>query len=521
MKNTTYIRKNISAITFTITAVLMLTQLPLINQTRAVCNPPDGDNYGISLSLLDGSNPAAKGTELKFEAVPDNTDYAGEFTWTIPVTNEYDEKDTNVKESTKTVTAENVGEEQTVKVHFDPNDPVTGSADATMDMKVVEMASLKAEDNSGSGNSAETTEPTDPKTLYIPYTEDDSGYSTTDITITAAPEPDGDFPEEYPEWGLNGPSGAAGLPDNPGKEFTYTIDAPGSYKFTAKCGNELTVEVIVFKIQMDVKRIENTDGSRKYVAATLDDPWFMFSEADREVKIGFSVTPSESVEGEYGYQIGILEDPRYTQGLGEIKASTFGDGNYGEVKYVGLPEQKADLQPIQGPDMDTMSVQVAAFKDGGRQASNIISVNEVSTQVANYSTFQYIVNEKGDYEEAIDFILWKYDWIDITPIGTRADLRYGGVDNKYGNSYRIGLWIEIYKPAFTSENICASVIIHELNHIENHTLTGVGPEEDAYRCEYENAYRTGVEKNWIDDNWDYQEGGDRPDSTYNGYSDND
>ena len=44
MKNTTYIRKNISAITLTITAVLMLTQLPLIHQTRAVCNPPEGES---------------------------------------------------------------------------------------------------------------------------------------------------------------------------------------------------------------------------------------------------------------------------------------------------------------------------------------------------------------------------------------------------------------------------------------------------------------------------------------------
>jgi len=118
---------------------------------------------------------------------------------------------------------------------------------------------LKAEDNSDSGNSAETTEPTDPKTLYIPYTEDDSGYSTTEITLTAAPEPDGEFPEEYPAWTLDKPSGSDSLPEGPGKEFTYTAQEPGEYKFTAKCGNELTVEVVAVEVDLDVD--SDNDGT--------------------------------------------------------------------------------------------------------------------------------------------------------------------------------------------------------------------------------------------------------------------
>jgi len=188
MKNTTYIRKNISAITFTITAVLMLTQLPLINQTRAVCNPPSGVTYGISLSLLDGSNPAVKGSELTFEAVPDNTLYAGTFTWTVPVTSASVYDDTNVIESTKTVTADNVGEKHTVKVKFDPDDPeVKGTADATMDMKVVDFQ-LNMTDSNGRESASAMLE-VKPESLQ-----------GETITCELVSDASWSFPSNYPKW---------------------------------------------------------------------------------------------------------------------------------------------------------------------------------------------------------------------------------------------------------------------------------------------------------------------------------
>ena len=46
-------------------------------------------------------------------------------------------------------------------------------------IKLVEVDSLRVEDGSDSGNYAETTEPDDPKTIYVPYTVDENGESTT------------------------------------------------------------------------------------------------------------------------------------------------------------------------------------------------------------------------------------------------------------------------------------------------------------------------------------------------------
>ena len=247
MKNTTYSRTNISAITLTITAVLMLTQLPLINQTRAVCNPPPQCKIVPSISPdpppaicvgetqdFYGSYNSSVETFLSWTGTDDKSGEGGDVTWSWD------------KPGDKTIE---------LKAEHEAG----CSATCSVAQSVVEVGSLKAEDNSDSGNSAETTTPSNPQTLYIPYTEDDSGYSTTEITLTAAPEPDGEFPEEYPAWTLDKPSGSDSLPEGPGKEFTYTAQEPGEYKFTAKCGNELTVEVVAVEVDLDVD--SDNDGT--------------------------------------------------------------------------------------------------------------------------------------------------------------------------------------------------------------------------------------------------------------------
>jgi len=77
-------------------------------------------------------------------------------------------------------------------------------------------------------------------------------------------------------------------------------------------------------------------------------------------------------------------------------------------------ELKSDLKPIAGPDKDDIiAIYVGAFFGNGREFANVIHKVDDGKGWASIrvrSVFQYLVN-KGEYEKAIDFVLWKYSGV--------------------------------------------------------------------------------------------------------------
>ena len=116
------------------------------------------------------------------------------------------------------------------------------------------------------------------------------------------PEPDGEFPEEYPAWTLEKPSGSDSLPEDPGKEFTYTAQEPGSYKFTAKCGNELTVDVVAVEVKFNnvwernldpLDENDNLAGYDKCIAVEHDNSGDDAGELDLEDEDYLKIIPDD------------------------------------------------------------------------------------------------------------------------------------------------------------------------------------------------------------------------------------
>ncbi|MFO7820913.1 MAG: hypothetical protein R6V56_02475, partial [Lentisphaeria bacterium] len=140
-----------------------------------------------------------------------------------------------------------------------------GEVMATEAIKLVRVQSLTATDASDTDNDATTVYDGDTQTLYVPYTEDDRGNSTTSVNLSAVPNP-GTWPDGKPVWTLiEHPEGSAPLPDSPGADFTYTATKPGTYKLKAECGNTLTLTISVLKMYaMRVEAENPTEGTVIY-----------------------------------------------------------------------------------------------------------------------------------------------------------------------------------------------------------------------------------------------------------------
>lgn len=267
--------------------------------------------------------------------------------------------------------------------------------------------------------------------------------------------------------------------------------------------------------------LKDEQGNTRILAAKLDESWEGIREGDSVGFIGFTVTPDEENEGDYGYVIDVADDPDHTD-EGRIDPISWGNQDY-DVKYWAPEERKADLRPINGPDIDFAFFKVGAFIGEGREESDFISSDHERTSVPVYSSFKFLTDVKGDKEKAIDFVLWKYSFLSLTPIGDRSNISYkaGGGRGKCIPGFFNKWTIELYDAAFASENICASTIGHEVEHARGSWPTGA-PESKAYNWEYRNAFQTGIDRTDIDQGWADQMGNTSyPDTGYSPYVDDD
>ncbi|MDT8389224.1 MAG: hypothetical protein RRC34_01790 [Lentisphaeria bacterium] len=114
-------------------------------------------------------------------------------------------------------------------------------------------------------------------TLYIPYTEDEAGDSTTTINLSAISYPLGVWPDDKPDWTLLDAEGntvdeLAGLDGQQAPTDTCTLPAPGTYTIKAECGNELAVKIIASSVKI------------------LQVPEFLFASANYATTIKWQIT---------------------------------------------------------------------------------------------------------------------------------------------------------------------------------------------------------------------------------------
>jgi len=299
----------------------------------------------------------------------------------------------------------------------------------------------------------------------------------------------------------------------------------GEYTLTVDDGQGFSreIEFAVFLVSMDEGGLlKDEQGKIVRIATRFEEPWSGIDIEDSAAIINFNVTPDEENEGDFGYVIDVVDDPNHTD-VGFVDPSTWGNQDHA-VTYYAPEEKKNDLRPFTGHvGVANASFFIGAFHGEERNEFDLISREHQRTGVWVDSNFVFIADVQEDKETAIDFILQKYDWVDLTPIDGRDNISYEPDGSGYGMAFYYTKRIELYDAAFNAENYCASTIIHELNHIEEGTwYSGGGPEEKAYATEYENAYRTGVTKDWIDINWEEQMGNTNyPDEGYQGYEDDD
>ena len=82
--------------------------------------------------------------------------------------------------------------------------------------------------------------------------------------------------------------------------------------------------------------------------------------------------------------------------------------------------------------------------------------------------------------------------------------------------------MSLHNDAFSSENVCASTIGHEVEHARAGTWPFAASEEVAYNWEYVNCFRTGLGREDLDLSWEHQQGNTSyPDTGYRPYVDND
>lgn len=106
--------------------------------------------------------------------------------------------------------------------------------------------------------------------LYVPYTEDENGQSTTSVTLRATPYPTSEFPddENIPDWTLLDADGNViddlADPEDPGTNDYYPDfdgqakptaffmpPSPGKYALRTECGNKLEMQIVAIQTKFD------------------------------------------------------------------------------------------------------------------------------------------------------------------------------------------------------------------------------------------------------------------------------
>ncbi|OVE74216.1 hypothetical protein BVX94_01105 [bacterium B17] len=176
----------------------------------------------------------------------------------------------------------------------------TKCACSARDLNVVKINSVKANEvESFEGFEAE---------LFVEYSEDEEGDSTTTIEFKVTPTPNVAWPEGYPLWRAILPDGSTdNLSDQDGKSsFTYTPEATGKYVFQVYCGNLLTVTVYVLDLDLvpDWNRDRKID-SQDEGQVTSSNPfrfWINDDDDEGDIASGDSDEPGQdTVESDSGY----------------------------------------------------------------------------------------------------------------------------------------------------------------------------------------------------------------------------
>lgn len=169
----------------------------------------------------------------------------------------------------------------------DPNTNVTSIVNKTLNLvgvKSLTVARGDAPDNTVTASTegdiitVATTQAEDAiPTLYIPYTEDEAGDTTTSINLSAISSPLGVWPDDKPDFTLLDADGntvdeLAGLDGQDAPTDACTLPAPGTYTIKSECGNELVVKISV----------------PPYVKI-LQVPEFLFASANYSTPIKFEI----------------------------------------------------------------------------------------------------------------------------------------------------------------------------------------------------------------------------------------
>jgi hypothetical protein len=116
-----------------------------------------------------------------------------------------------------------------------------GASSKAMKVCVVGVKNVSAEDITST-----TDNPGNNETLYVPV-------GSSSIEITPEPEPEGDWPDDFPTW-----TGATGEDGSNTADFTDTAQ-PGTHTIEATCGNSKAMKIVV----VGVKEICHDDSSKK------------------------------------------------------------------------------------------------------------------------------------------------------------------------------------------------------------------------------------------------------------------
>ncbi len=113
--------------------------------------------------------------------------------------------------------------------------------------------------------------------LYVPYTEDENGQSTTSVTLKAFAYPTSDFPEDstIPDWSaeIDGQTYPQ-LSWDGQEEVTALQMEPGQHTISVECGNKLTVDIIVLKVDIEINNtpVDDDDAVCRYSTDPAERP---------------------------------------------------------------------------------------------------------------------------------------------------------------------------------------------------------------------------------------------------------
>ncbi len=190
--------------------------------------------------------------------------------------------------------------------------------------------------------------------LYVPYTEDENGQSTTSVTLKAFAYPTSDFPEDstIPDWSteIDGQTYPQNTWDGQ-EEVTASQMEPGTHTISVSCGNTLSINVVVRGVDIQelasrnsddiqVQCYENDNGTFTYTAIPFQLYYKIWPDT------GWS--PDDvtlEIRGPGGMLIRTITLPA---NIGEQDTAWDGKSNSGEFPEYGLDAYTATITVVKG-----------------------------------------------------------------------------------------------------------------------------------------------------------------------------